>query len=241
MTATVVCVLKTGGDYDYGHVARLVQQVRAHGRGVPFTCLTDDPRAMEAGYARPLSRGWPGWWSKAEAWSLPGPILLLDLDVTITNDLAPLLEVARQHDLVACRNFWDGDRHHINSSVVAWRGNAGPQLHEAFVADPEGFMCEYGPPPQPFRWGDQGFIAEHALCHVEMWQDLLPGAVLSFKRDLLRGADASRLTVCVSHGQPKPWAADGADAWLAAHKIFRVERQGVVERVATGAGATGHG
>lgn len=217
---TVVCVLKTGGIYDSGHVARLAHQVRRHSpRGTSFVCLTDDHHALNMDVSRRLEPAWPSWWSKVAAWALPGPALLLDLDLSILGDLSPLLDVAARHDLVACRNFWAGDPHKINSSVLAWRADAPKRLHEMFAVDPERWMAEYGDPAVPFAWGDQAFLSDHADVEIKHWQTLLPGAVLSFKRDLLLGADARNCRMCVSHGLPRPWDSDGADGWLRDRKI----------------------
>ena len=87
MKTTVVCVLKVGGEYDTGHVARLAHQVREHSPpGTPFVCLTDDTM-LGADFARPLQHTWPGWWSKLEIYRIPGPCLYLDLDVTVVGEI----------------------------------------------------------------------------------------------------------------------------------------------------------
>lgn len=196
----ILCVLKTGGEYNAGHVERLRAQVADHAPGIEFRCLTDDP-AVPGGV--PLEHGWPGWFSKLELFGVQGPCLYLDLDVTVTGDLALLLDAAAQHDLVMCRGFHgDDDPNPFNSSVMGWCGDLG-YLRDLFASDPDRWIARHA---LRTSWGDQGFIIDHVVGRrIETWQDLLPGMVLSYKRGVLMGEDASDMRVCVYHGQPKPW------------------------------------
>lgn len=189
---SISCVLRSGGDYRFEHVVRLVEQINRQAR-----CT----RAL-------LEPSPPSWWAKSEAWRMPGPNLQLDLDVSIVGNLTPLLEAAREHELIVCKDFWDGP-HGLNSSVMAWCGDVS-WLADEFAADADRYMAEYATKQ---KWGDQAFIrdklAERGIQPV-YWQDLLPGMVLSYKRDVLRGADTSNARIIVFHGDPKPWD-DGVD------------------------------
>ena len=214
---TVICVLRSGGDFDHGHVARLALQVRAHSpEGTPFICLTDQPERVGHWCAQPLRHGWPGWWSKVEALAVPGPCLYLDLDVSIIGDLGPLLALAGEVDFAMSAGFWGAeDPNPRNSSVMMWRADGPAHLHDLFSAAPEVFMRKHTKMPGArTRWGDQGFIAENYGADIPAIQDLLPGMVASFKRDALRGADLAACRALVSHGRPRPWDGDGADNWL---------------------------
>ena len=65
--------------------------------------------------------------------------------------------------------------------------------------------------------GDQAFMKDHwpdGPGSIWLWQDELPGQILSFKRDVLRGADCGNVRVIASHGKPRPWESGGADEWL---------------------------
>jgi len=209
---TVVCVLKTGGEFDCGHVARLACQVREHSPArTKFVCLTDDDRTLDADFGVLLKHDWPGWWSKLEVFRLPGPCLYLDLDVTVIGDLAPLLEAAAKHAFVALKDFWLDGPHRLNSSVMGWRGDLSG-LYREFAASPVAFMSLY---KSKAMWGDQRFIADTYHDDPTIWQTICPGKVVSFKRGALMGEDLSDCRVLVSHGKPRPWVADGADQWLA--------------------------
>ena len=74
---TPVCVLRSGGDFRPEHAQRLARQVSG------LVCLSD---VQVPGVAtRVLQHGWPGWWSKMEAFApeLEGDVLLIDLDTLV--------------------------------------------------------------------------------------------------------------------------------------------------------------
>lgn len=195
----ILCVLRSGGIYTPWHVRRLLDQLNRHTPGPPIICLTD----MDVDFCRTerLRHDWPGWFAKLELFRLPGPALYLDLDVTVHGDLTPMLDLAKQHPMIACPDFMGPGS--VNSSVLAWSGDAN-HLYRAFSADPERHIRRHSKPgPQ---WSDQAFIAEHWPGPIALWRDLLPGRVLSHKADRLQGADMSRCVIEVFHGDPKPWS-----------------------------------
>lgn len=211
---TIVCVLKTGGEYRAEHVERLRRQIAANApAGTKFTCLTDDAEVLASPWAAPLTHDWPGWWSKLDVLSVLGPVVYLDLDVSVVGSLSPLLEQAACRDFIMCRGFWGAeDPSHVNSTVMGWRADAPSKIPGVFALAPQRFMARYATPE---RWGDQVFVRDHLGREPAFWQDFLPGAVLSWKRDVLRGADRSGCTVIAHHGQPRPWGRGGADELLA--------------------------
>jgi hypothetical protein len=212
----VLCVLKSGGEYRAEHAARLYDQFLRHApAGCEFLCLTNLLQQVEDLNVpcATLAHGWPGWWSKIEVLKIPGPCLFLDLDVTIVADLGLLLDVAREQTFVVCANFWIHDPHLINSSVMAWAGGGVDHIYQSFSAAPAAHMATYRTRE---RWGDQAFIADFSGGY-QTWQELEPGAVVSFKRGVLQGESLAGMIVCVSHGKPKPWEPYGADAWLRQH------------------------
>lgn len=211
MTATVACVLRSGGDYDHGHVARLAMQVRANSpAGTPFICLTDVPEKVGLHCARRLAHDWPSWFSKIETFGVPGPILYLDLDVSIIGDLAPLLDLATSTDFAMLRDFWGMHPHGVNSSVMAWKGDVS-HLYREFASAPSAHMSVYRTKD---RWGDQAFVRDHHGDHIDLIQALLPGKVIFYKGEALPGGDLSDCRVLVSHGLPRPWDIGGADEWM---------------------------
>ncbi len=180
----ILTVYKSGGQYRPEHVDRLRGQCERFAPGVPFVCLDDDG----------LAHGWPGWWSKMEIFRFPGPVLYMDLSNTINNMLGPMLRAAQEYEFIANR---DPNPHQrtLQSCVMAWSGDMH-YLYEAFHADANNYMAEY---TTPRWWGDQGFVEAHAK-NVTYWQDILPGAVKSYRKG---GAENSIITN--HHGRPKPW------------------------------------
>ena len=52
-------------------------------------------------------------------------------------------------------------------------------------------------------WGDQGFIAE-TETPAALWQDILPGQIVSWKADCKQGVP-KEARVVYFHGNPRPW------------------------------------
>src|ERR1700712_3424831 len=93
---TVACVLRVGGNtYSPAWVQRLQRNVARH-MNVPhrFVCLTN-LAAVEGVETRKLTDNRPGWWSKIELFKpgqFTGPVLYMDLDVMICDNIARLAE-----------------------------------------------------------------------------------------------------------------------------------------------------
>lgn len=189
---SVACVLKSGGIYDAGWVARLQAGVSYHLKVVPhrFVCLSDVDVPCER---IPLAHGLAGWWSKLELFRpalFSGRVLFLDLDVLITGDLAPLFDGA---GFRICKDWWLPG---FNSSVMAW--DAGDvDLFEAFT-----------PSVMARLRGDQDWITERRTDA----QTFDPSLIVSYKAHCQgRGLPKNARVVCC-HGRPKP--DEIADDWF---------------------------
>jgi len=191
-------VLRSGGEYKAEHVERLQDQCARYAPGVEFRCLSDVPAPGRI----KIRHDWPGWWAKMEMFRLRGPILYMDLDTTIVQTLTPLLAVARSEPFVALRDFNPHQRE-LQSSLMAWSG-CMRRLYRAFLADPAKHMAENN---SGRWWGDQGFIERRASKRA-YWQELLPGAVVSWKKHCSNGVPDGARVVCF-HGRPKPWDLEG--------------------------------
>jgi hypothetical protein len=171
---TVACVLRSGGIYDAGWVAKLKAGVARH---LPidhrFLCLSD---VTDLPCERiPLKHDWPGWWSKIELFRLPGPVLFFDLDSLPIGDLSDIARQASRPGLTMLRDFYAPD--HCGSGVMAWYGSETRCLYDAFLFDPERLMNE----PRA-RMGDQAFIEDvYGRDRIIRWQDVLPGQCVSYK------------------------------------------------------------
>lgn len=189
---TVACVLRSGGIYDAGWVARLRAGV-ARNLKEPhrFVCLSDVDVPCER---VPLEHNWPGWWAKIEALRLPGPVLFFDLDTAIVGDLADMAAEAKRSSFVMLQDFYRSTG--LGSGVMAWVGS-GDHLFQKFLKNPEQWMlaCKSG--------GDQEFLERvNGLDNAFRWQSLLPGQVVSYKIHCRDGIPADARVVCL-HGKPK--------------------------------------
>ena len=193
MQAKIITVLRSGGEYRAEHVERLRKQCEVHAPGVEFLCLSD----LDGG----LVSDWPGWWAKIELFRLRGPVLYMDLDTTVIDDISPLLRIAEDHDFVALRDFNPKQRA-MGSGLMAWSGDMS-RIHAEFSASPAAHMKRC---TTPAAWGDQGFI-EPLTPDRAYWQDLLPGAVVSWKKHCGSGVPDGARVVCF-HGKPRPWEVE---------------------------------
>lgn len=118
----VVCVLKSGGDFDEDYVFALRDGVR---RGLTvehdFVCFTDRP--IRGIRNRLLTDGLAGWFSKFEIFSELGPVIYFDLDTIIFDNfdrlaLQVLIEPESFYMLEAfnARRTWA-------SGIMAWKGD----------------------------------------------------------------------------------------------------------------------
>lgn len=189
----IVTVCRSGGDYRWEHVETLRQQCAKHAKGIEFVCLSDIG-------GTPLQHDWPGWFSKIEMFRQTGPCLYLDLDTVVLDSLAPLLHIARTRPFTVLRDFNHPNAgREVQSSIMAWSGDMG-RLYTRFRCHPEYHMEQNN--SREF-WGDQGFIERHA-DGWEYWQDLLPGALVSYKLQCRDGVPKGA-RVLVFHGRPRPW------------------------------------
>lgn len=191
----IVTVLRLSGAFKPAHVWALAGQIGVAAPGARFICLSDDPSVP--GYT-PLKHDWPGWWAKMEIFGLKGPCLYMDLDSVVTGDLAPLLAAAGGRSLTVLRDF-NWPQREVQSSLMAWSGDMSALYHR-FAADPGRHMAENA---SPRWWGDQGFI-ERQAAEPSYWQDIMPGAAVSWKKHCAAGIPESARIVCF-HGKPRPW------------------------------------
>jgi hypothetical protein len=206
-TTTIICVLRSGGDFKVEHVERLRKLVAKHiPAGVHWVWhpMFDTPTGYAVGEF--LTKPWPKFWAKIEVFRRRGPSLYFDLDTTPMGDLSPLLAAAKEHELVVCRDFLHPEVHVVNTSIMAWSDDLSG-LYRRFERAPEQYMRQY---KSLANWGDQAFVRDWAKIPFTFWDDILPeGSILSYKRDVLskRVTDLSKALVTCHHGHPRPWAS----------------------------------
>lgn len=205
---TVACVLRSGGRYSWSWVNRLHEGVVGHlnpRRGARFVCLTDCPDHTAATIT--LKHNWPGWWSKVEVLRpglFSGPTMYLDLDSVPVGDLADLLSYTGELALLSDFNA-PGQ---AQSGVMLF--NPGEETHwlwYTFTADPEKHMARYR--------GDGEWLNDHAKA--DRIQDLYPGQVVSYKRDVKPNGDKlpPNARIVCHHGALKQDTLGWVNPWEA--------------------------
>lgn len=193
---TVVCALRSGGIYTPEWVSKLRNGVKRNLQMKHrFVCISDTDVDCER---IPLTKDWPGWWSKMAAFDIPGPVLFLDLDTAIVGGIDEVARHALTGGFTMIRD-WNVPAHH-GSGVMSWSGDMR-WLYDAFAADAGRLMTI-----QRKRMGDQALIEEMVPAKtgtpVSCWQDVTPRRVVSYKFDCRAGIPAGASIVCL-HGVPK--------------------------------------
>lgn len=139
MSCKFVC-LKWGSKYSNHYVNRLYRGVYRNSNITEFHCLTDDYRGIDENIiCHPLpdvGMDLEGWWWKISMFNpnyyqqLQGEVLYLDLDMVITDDINPMIEVSRVKDIISIKDPWlDG----MNSSVMRWNRSEMGWVWDKFV------------------------------------------------------------------------------------------------------------
>jgi len=187
----LVACIKTGDKYGDEYVTRLRDGVARHLKTPHrFVCYTDKP-VSGVDCETPLC-GYPGWWSKIGLFRL-GHALYFDLDVVITGDLAPLLEINR---FTIIKDYW---QHGFNSSVMRICG------------DTEHLWRQFRPELMAHLHGDQDYITAMKPDASTFPADWFP----SFKANDCANAAPDGAKAVIFHGHPKPHECGGwvAEQW----------------------------
>lgn len=200
----IVCV-KWGTKYGPEYVNRLHAAVSRHVT-VPyqFFCFTDDANGLTPGIqAYPLPRSdIEGWWNKMYLFSnqneLPmgQQILYIDLDTLITGNIDHMLRQFPDR-IVMLEDFYHGiakSAGRIASGLMTWRHGDYDYLWQRFIQDPVAAIASVRP------HGDQHYIASQ-IDGCDLWQDLYPAQVVSFKVHCRDGLPPDAKIVCY-HGKP---------------------------------------
>lgn len=197
-----IAMVQTGNYVGRGaeYVAKLADGIDRHmPHGVPYrcVCLTDDPSTLPKGVvAKAVPEGLQGWWNKVALFKQgmfePGErVLYFDLDTIILGDIADIAAYSGRFAIL--HDFLNPE--HMGSSVMAWEAGALDHIWTTWD--------KAGRPSFDPR-GDQFWI-ETMQPEADYWQDMLPGAFVSFKRDCwLRGSIPPDARVLCMHGHPRP-------------------------------------
>ena len=196
----VVLVYRSGGVYDEVDVKALAVQIHHYMGVVPYV-LTDRVSDLVLidmpCIPRPLTKKWHGWWSKMELFdpTLVGDILYMDLDTMLVEDCRLLLQPRTEFCIL--QDFYRPKG--LQSSFMYIPSWIKPVMWNTFTKNPDGWMREFA------EGGDQSFIELQCRAYnVRRWQEMMPGAFVSYKATMNRGPVPPDARVVIFHGQPKP-------------------------------------
>lgn len=206
---TVICVLRSGGDYGADDVRKLRDGV-ARNMTVPhrFACLSDVDVPCER---IPLLHNWPGWWSKIELFRpglLDGPALYFDLDTVIVGNIDRLAALPHDFAMIDLRT---ADQSGIAQSGVMWLRNPPHVVYERFCEDPAGFMRHHEKAKAGTYVGDQAFINDTLGKGIAKITRDLPDMVRSYKLHCRENVPHGTSVVCF-HGRPRP--SEVRNSWM---------------------------
>lgn len=203
--ATVVTVLKSGGEYGPEHVYAMQRQVR---RWAPpdteFLCLSDV--LLSGVECVALGHDFPGWWAKLEVFRpwWKGDFLYTDLDNIF---VGPMDDLLKPRSFTLQRGGW--------TALMSVPQDIRRPIWDAFIAAPEKWMKKFDRAEPPYD--NAGFIS--SFGHPLSWEDVLPGQVVNVASMLqpmflrttpnmyLRGAEA-RVILCEGEKR-RPWKLSG--------------------------------
>lgn len=193
---TVVCVLKSGGDFSERYVYNLLAMLKRN-TTVPFkfVCLTDLD-VIEGVDIIPLKDGLKGWWSKIELFR-PGlfdtdRVVYFDLDTLIVGNIDELLLLRDGFYALRPWNRKNLARGMLASGVMAWDNGKCDFIYTGYVGQE---------PPA----GDQEYINQALASNdvqFKALQDSMSGGIHSYKRSCKNSAPPDTRIVCF-HGKPR--------------------------------------
>ncbi len=193
-TKNVICVLKSGGDFDMEYVEHLYKGVLEN-TTLPFKfyCISDvEGDIPGVHFERPIL-DLPKWWGKLLIFEMFSSGVYIDLDTVITNNIDPLLSL--KEPFIALDNFQPSGS--LASGVMVWNEDSSLIFNE-FVRTNENYMARFN--------GDQRFIEFALQRRSKPWkklQNLLPNFLISYKHHYLF-AGLGDESLLIFHGKPRP-------------------------------------
>src|SRR4030066_504282 len=208
----IVCVLKSGGEYDERYVHNLLDAIRRNYFGnFRFICLNDVAEKKCS-----LRYNWSGWGAKIELFSLIGKVLYFDLDNIILSDISGMVEIVNKlesNEFIGIRAFNPRrsfqEKTMFNSGVMGWNGNF------KFILDEFDFDKESNNPDKECI-GDQDYISRklrERKVNIKFWQNEMTG-LYSYKRHCVEEGLPENAKVVCFHGHPRPHQVANKILWV---------------------------
>lgn len=143
----------------------------------------------------------PGWWGKMEFFKPGKRVVGMDIDTVITGNIDFLFEYSGGFALPF--NYFNPQKY--AGDIISTSPKFAKYLWAEFAKQPDRIMKRYR--------SDQEFYFDY-LPRADIWQNLAPGKIKSFKADNLQsGPDGASLVAF--HGRPKPHEVNLA--WVKEH------------------------
>ena len=188
----VVCVLKSGGDYNITYLERLFNSFQRHlSFNCEFICLSDIPCV---GFT-PLIKNWSSWWSKIEIFRIKGNVMFIDLDTVILRNIDRWADAAIElgkREFMMIKAF--NPTRDYASALMAWNGDFS-WIYREFNFERKIHKLE------------QQYIVsklKEREINILTVNDALPG-IYSYKRHCRnKGMPPKDASIILFHGKPRP-------------------------------------
>lgn len=202
MIPTVVCVLRSGGEYTAEHVHALYVGIKTqwpNKEPLRFVVLTDLDDVYSPGFeVRPLRESWKGWWAKMEMFSAEhddlGDILYVDLDTIIVGSLGQLIAV---NQLTLLQDFYHPEK--VSAGLMYLPKYDRPAVWAGWLEEKD-VMQRLN--------GDSDYLDIIWRTKALRWQTVFPEQVLSYKVHIRQRKGLTippNARVICFHGRPRPW------------------------------------
>lgn len=203
-STAVICVLKSGGDYDESYVKKLFASIRRNAsqvENIEYICLTDFKIKTDQFIVLPLKDSLPGWWSKVEIFrsgiTKAEMCVYFDLDTVIVSDISDILTVKTNNTFTALRpwnnrNLSKGD---FASGIMRWKSSLYGFFYDEFT---DRKMEKFE--------GDQQYFSNEMKIRRYPWgklQDDFKG-IYSYKRNIRGEHLLGDARIICFHGNPRP-------------------------------------
>jgi hypothetical protein len=215
--ATIVCFYWGDWNSPYGnvYVNRLYRGFLENlERPFRFICFTDIREHSQRYFMKGIDMqrlNCPHWrWNLRKLYAynpehqfLSEQVIICDLDVVVTGDMTDIVECGG--DFITCRGAYHPDR--MGGSLMSFRPDKMEFLWHQMVR-------------RPAYWEEKTKGSERRYFNLlfkehnqswQAWEDLLPGQVLSYKRDCGNGLPSDSRLVRF-HGKPRPHEVN--DQWV---------------------------
>lgn len=235
----IICVYKTGGDYDHRYVVALRDGVRRYlGCEHTFLCLTDSPdlagKVQQDVQIEPLQYSWPGWWSKLELFRpdlmYSQTTIYFDLDVLIKRNIEDFVKVCRKNTrpvMLRSAHPIGKDNDWPSSSIMSWKGRAMNRVWFAWIKDPnENIKQTQLQTTNAGQKTDQGFIRHHV--NPTFFQDQLTKEYVAFKVDYFNDPSVyDRVRILNWTGKPRFHTMQYQQDYWEIHSLWNTRHENV--------------